>query len=310
MKQFLDLDLNNVVFIDIETVPVVKELKLDTPLYDAWEYKKRRDGLSDVEVIESYSNEAGLHPEFAKIVCISVGRVSDDEIFVKSYSGHDEFILLGSFNEDLNLVIGSNKKTVFCGHAAIGFDIPFIFKRMIVNQIRPASLLDVGHLKPWEVTTVDTKDVWKANSFSPASLISICAALGIPSPKQDIDGSQVGELYWSGEENALERITTYCENDVIATANVVRRGRFEPLLTRGEVSGQEEIEELSLIERLNNGAPFGVKEKGELEAKVLDPTLTDTEREGMLDILEAVASNKGTKVTKAFVEKLRKKVDG
>ena len=263
MKALRNLNLNNVVFIDIETAPIVKELQLDTPLFDSWAYKKKKDNLDNEGLIASFSKEAGLHPEFAKILVISVGRILEDgTIAIKSYSSDNEVELLNEFNEDLNLVVSSNSKTQFCGHAAIGFDIPFIHKRMIVNQIRPCGILDNSGAKPWEVNILDTKDLWKVTSFYPTSLINIAVALGVPSPKGDIDGSQVGMVYWSGEKGALERITKYCENDVFATANILMRMMYKPLLTRAAVGVEAEVEEVSLIEALIMGVSSGSNNKG------------------------------------------------
>lgn len=299
--------LGNVVFLDIETAPSVATLELDTPLFDAWEYFKKKENLSNEELIEAYSKEAGLYPEFAKIVCISVGRADEGELFLKSYNDVDEAELLENFNSDLHAVMEAIPKTVLCGHAAIGFDIPFIMKRCVVNQVLPHPLLDNAGMKPWEVPHLDTKDLWKSTSWYPASLIAISVACGIPSPKDDISGADVGRLYHSGDKDAIARITAYCEKDVLATANVFQRLRYAPLLTRAEQEAETDLASAPIIERLFNGGNYGAEEREELIE--LLGGLSDSEREQAYDILDSLCSSakgKQTKIKKADVTKLRK----
>lgn len=310
MKALKDINLKNLVFIDIETARVSKELEMDTPLFDSWEYLKRRNGETDVELQESFIDEAGLFAEFARIVCITVGRVNGSELVVKTYNQEDERELLEAFNTDLTLVTDAQPRTMFCGHAAIGFDIPFIFKRCMVNQVEAHYLLDTAGKKPWEVsdTIIDTKDLWKGTGFRPSSLINIAVALGIPSPKDDISGAEVGDLYWSDEEGRIERISRYCEKDVLTTANVVRRCRFEPLLTMA--GGEVKIEEQPLIKKLFDGGKYGASEKAELIT--LLGTLDEVEREvafTLLDSITSTARGKKTKITKTHVKALRKEFE-
>ena len=313
MKALKKLNLKNLVFIDIETARVEEELQEGTPMFDSWEYTKRNDKLTLDELKESYKKEAGLFAEFARVVCISVGRLKGDKLAIKTYNNENEKELLEDFNRDLGLVADSNPKTVFCGHAAIGFDIPFIFKRCMINQIEPDELLDTAHLKPWEVSTIDTKDLWKGTSFRPSSLINIAVALGIPSPKDDISGAEVGDLYWSKDKNRVNRISVYCEKDVLTTANVVRRCRFEPLLevydAKNTTKVVEEEEEVSTtLMGLFDGGKFEKAQKDAL-TEILNK-MSSEEREKayiVLDSLTSTAQGKKTKLTKAHVKLLKAK---
>ncbi len=315
MKALKKLNLKNLIFIDIETARVEKELKEGTPMFDSWEYTKRYENFDLIELKNSYIKESALYAEFARVVCISVGRIKGDKLAIKTYNNEDEKTLLEDFNRDLGIVADKNPKTVFCGHAAIGFDIPFIFKRCLINQVEPDELLDTAHLKPWEVTTIDTKDLWKGTSFRPSSLINIAVALGIPSPKDDISGADVGELYWSDDKNKIERISIYCEKDVLTTANVVRRCRFEPLLEvysgKSEVNVEENKDDEGLetfLMKLFNGGKYEKAQKDQL-VKILSG-LTEEEREKafvILDSLTSTAKDKKTKITKAHVKLLKNK---
>lgn len=308
MKALLSLTLKNLVFLDIETARVVKTLEIDTPLFDSWAYKKRGDNLDNEQLIKSYENEAALHPEFARIVCISVGRITGDKLAIRTYNHEDEATLLEEFSSDLEKVTDKLPKSVFCGHAVKGFDIPFILKRCIINQVKPHDLLDSGTLKPWELTTVDTKEIWRSTSFSPTSLINIAVALGIPSPKDDISGAEVGEVYWGEDPNRVERISRYCEKDVLTTANVVRRCRFEPLLelVGAKVEVETSLADNPIIQHLFDGGKFTVGHGKKLIEFI--KSLSQTEQAAVFVILDSIvstASGKKTLLTKAHIKKIK-----
>jgi hypothetical protein len=98
MRTLKKLNEEKLLFFDIETAPVVKELELDTPLFDSWAYKKNKDGLmSNEEIIESYSKEAGLYPEFAKIVTIVAGKIVKGEIVLVTFDDEKEEDILNKF---------------------------------------------------------------------------------------------------------------------------------------------------------------------------------------------------------------------
>lgn len=298
------LNLKDVIFIDIETARLVKELEIDTPLFDSWQYKVRKE--TNDEVISSYNKEAALYPEFARIVCISVGRIKGNKISIRTYNQENEAEMLEAFCSDLEKVTDAAPKTAFCGHAVNGFDIPFIFKRCLINQVEPHILLDTAHLKPWETTAIDTKDLWKGTSFSPASLINIAVAFGIPSPKDDISGAEVGDVYWSDDENRIERISRYCEKDVLTTANVVRKCRFESLLEVDSKNEPEVIEKNPLIKHLFDGGKYDSEHKDKLV--VFIKSLDEENANKVYTILESIvstASGKRTKFTKVHVKELR-----
>jgi len=165
MKQLREVRLENIVFLDIETAPVVEKLEQGTPIYDAWKYRMQRKIDKDEEVTmeDSFVNDAGIYAEFSRIVCITVGMVKEESrIILKTYRDSDEKELIQKFMADLNKILRSKPNAVLCGHSVKGFDIPFIFRRCMVNQVVPNTLIDVGGLKPWEVTALDTKELWRS----------------------------------------------------------------------------------------------------------------------------------------------------
>lgn len=304
MKALKKLNLDNVVFLDIETIGAEETLTKESPLYDAWVYKIKRDGKTEEEAEELFKKTAALYPEFSKVAVISVGRIKGDEITLRSYSGEEKDILK-NFTNDLQRVTDSNPKTVLCGQAIVGFDVPFILRRCLVNGIEPHSILDTSDKKPWEVldTLIDTNVLWKGTGFNGASLIAISTALGLPSPKDDISGADVGRVYYTEGEEGLKRIITYCEKDVLAVANVVRKCRFESVLTPVH-SIVEDFEQSPLVVRLFNGAKFGAEEEEEL----LQLYNSSSNKQAAMTILEAMTSTakgKTTNVTKAWLKTIK-----
>lgn len=262
MKILKDLDLNNVVFIDIETVASEYPLQETSPLYPAWKYKMEhgREPLGGTDVAGSYNNQAALFAEFGKIVCITIGKIVDNKLKLKTYAvNEDEKETLKQFCAALNNICASNRGTVLCGHAIKGFDIPWLMRRCIVNQIELPTLLDTAHLKPWETTAIDTMDLWKGTGFNGGSLIAISAALGLSNPKDELEGFETTKTYWEG---GLEQIVKYCEKDVKTVANIVRKCRYEEVI---DVEKTEiVIEDAGSLERIYNSKKMTSKDQNNL----------------------------------------------
>ncbi|WP_282071197.1 3'-5' exonuclease [Polaribacter atrinae] len=233
----LPVKLNDVLFLDIETVPEYEnwgQLAEETQeLYNKKTQYQRKEDVS----AETFYERAGIWAEFGKIVCISVGYFVDVEekkqLRLTSFYGDDEHQLLSEFKELLNLHF--NKKTnVLCAHNGKEFDFPFIARRMIVHQIELPSKLNLFGKKPWEVPHLDTLELWKFGDYKHyTSLKLLTAILGIPSPKDDIDGSEVAKVYY--QEKDIQRIVTYCEKDTIAVAQILLRFNNQDLLKADDI---------------------------------------------------------------------------
>ncbi|UUC46220.1 3'-5' exonuclease [Flavobacterium cerinum] len=228
--------LENILFLDIETVPeeenfnALDEIKQE--LYSLKTQYQRKDDFTP----EEFYDRAGIWAEFGKIVCISVGYFtlrSDVRHFrVTSFFG-DEIKILKDFS---NLLANhfNQPQHILCGHNAKEFDFPFIARRMIINGIAIPPKLNLFGKKPWEVPHLDTLELWKFGDFKHfTSLKLLTNILHIPSPKDDIDGSQVGHVYYV--EKDIDRIIHYCEKDVIAVAQILLRFRREDLLIEDEI---------------------------------------------------------------------------
>lgn len=234
-----NIKLENLLLIDIETVPGQSSYDLLTEEWKVlWQEKTQRSLPDFTSAAEFYPQRAGVMAEFAKIICISIGYFThhgdDLQVRLKSFYGHDEKKLLEDFISTLNKMESKNNKWCFAGHNIKEFDIPFICRRLLVNGITIPVYLDFQNMKPWDTNTVDTFQYWRFGDFKNyTSLKLLAAALGVPSPKDDIDGSMVAEVYW--KENNLERIVTYCQKDVITTGNIILRFKNMELINSNNV---------------------------------------------------------------------------
>lgn len=230
------IDLRKILFLDIETVPLHENFsELSSVEQQYWEEKTAYQRKEE-HTPEAFYDRAGIWAEFGKIVCISVGFFSPQtrprQFRLKTFSG-DETQLLTAFKKLLDNHFDGQKHRL-CAHNGKEFDFPYIARRMIVNQIELPRALDLFDKKPWEVPHLDTMHLWRFGDYKHFTSLKLLAhVLGIPSPKDDIDGSQVAHVFY--KEKDLKRIVTYCEKDVITIAQIFLRIRNEALLTPEEL---------------------------------------------------------------------------
>ena len=231
--------LEKILFLDIETVPMVGNFdELPERLQYLWTDKVEKtkarmpDRYGDEDTVaDIYRRDAGIFAEFGKVVCISVGYIYDlmgiPHFKVKSFYNDDEKVVLEDFANLLNK--WDKPDRTLCGHNIKEFDIPFMARRMLINGVQLPKILNIAGKKPWEVQFLDTLELWKFGDFKNyTSLNLLTAVFDIPTPKDDIDGSMVGEVYYT--TGNLKRIATYCEKDVIATVQVFLRIKGMPLI--------------------------------------------------------------------------------
>lgn len=227
----------NILFIDIETVPQADSYEaLDIKWKKLWDKKAARLAQND-ETPEQLYARAGIYAEFGKIVCISVGFIAQQNegkgLRIKSFYGDDEKSILKDFCELLDQNYYA-KSHFLCAHNGKEFDFPYIARRMIIHNIELPYKLNLFGKKPWEVTHLDTLELWKFGDYKTyTSLKLLTNVLGIPSPKDDIDGSEVYKVFY--EDNDIDRIINYCEKDTIAVAQILLRLRGDELLHDNEI---------------------------------------------------------------------------
>jgi len=229
-----NLKIEDVLFLDIETVPQHPEyLELSEKLKALWGKKAIRLAKTESETPEELYSRAGIYAEFGKIICISTGIIYGKTFRVKSFYGDNEKILLNEFCDMLNQYF-NRPQHLLCGHNGKEFDFPYIARRMMINDIALPKILNLHGKKPWEIQHLDTMELWRFGDYKNyTSLELLTTIFNIPSPKDDIDGSMVGEVYW--KEKNLERIVEYCQKDTLAVAQLLLRYIGKPLISEHDV---------------------------------------------------------------------------
>ena len=231
-----NIQLDNILFLDIETVPETEHFSdLDSDFQELFAQKTQYQRKEDVSPEEFYER-AGIWAEFGKIICISVGyftqKNGERQFRVTTFQGDEERLLLdfsNLINNHFNL-----PQHVMCGHNVKEFDFPFIARRMLIHGIKTPDKLNLMGKKPWEVPHLDTLELWKFGDYKHfTSLKLLTKVLGVPSPKDDIDGSEVANVFYKDKD--IDRIATYCEKDVIAVAQIILKLRLQKLLTSDEI---------------------------------------------------------------------------
>lgn len=230
------INLEHILFLDIETVPEFEAFEDLTPvkqkLYaDKTQYQRKEEFTAD-----EFYERAGIWAEFGKIVCISVGHFNfkgnERKFRTTSFFG-EEADLLKRFKLLIEDYFGLPQH-LMCGHNAKEFDFPYIARRMLIHGISLPEKLQLFGKKPWEIPHLDTLELWKFGDYKHYTSLKLLTELfNIPSPKDDIDGSQVRDVYY--KEKDIDRIVTYCEKDVIAVAQIILKFRQEELLEDHEL---------------------------------------------------------------------------
>jgi len=240
----LDIPIQNILFLDIETVSQQSSFdELPETWQSLWQKKASallRNSVEDSP--ESIYGRAAIYAEFGKIICISCGIVSgngiDRKIVLKSFYGEDEKALLEEFREMI-IKWSSGAQRWLCAHNGKEFDFPYLCRRLIVHHLTIPSILQLAGKKPWDVNHLDTMELWKFGDYKSFTSLNLLAhVLGIPTPKDDIDGSMVGHVYWT--EKDLARIVTYCQKDVVTVAQVYLRLQGESLIPAENIELREQ----------------------------------------------------------------------
>ena len=230
------IPLENILFLDIETVPQYRsfaELPEDQQqLYADKTAYQRKDEIS----AEDFYPKAGIWAEFGKIICISAGfitqRNGEEQLRITSFHGEEQRILT-DFTQLVEEYF-NQPQSLLCAHNGKEFDFPYIARRMLINGMSLPNKLQLFGKKPWEVPHIDTLELWKFGDYKHYTSLKLLASVfGIPSPKDDIDGSQVRDVFY--EEQNIDRIITYCEKDVITLTQVFLKMRNQELIEEHQI---------------------------------------------------------------------------
>jgi len=212
-------DIEKILFLDIETVPLVyKYADLNEASRELWD--KKWQYIKEVPPDQQYV-KAGIYAEFAKVACIGLGFYNEKKFRVKTIASENEMEILTQFSDLLKQHFNTSNH-LLCAHNGKEFDFPFLCRRFLINNLALPKTLQLQGLKPWNVNHIDTMDLWKFGDVKNFSSLNLLAhVFGIPSPKDDMDGSQVGKTFY--EDKDLPKIEKYCKKDVITLARVYNR---------------------------------------------------------------------------------------
>ena len=227
-------NIQKILFLDIETVPAFESYeKQDERIKKLWDKKANRIKTTEDETPNDLYPRAGIYAEFGKIVCISVAYFNNEQLRLKSFYGDNEKLLLTEFKVLLDKYFNTSEH-LLCGHNAKEFDFPYIARRMLINRITIPNILNLFGKKPWEVNHLDTMQLWKFGDYKNYTSLDLLTALfDIPTPKDDIDGSDVWRVYW--QEKDLERIKNYCEKDTVTVVRLFQAYRGENSISDDDV---------------------------------------------------------------------------
>lgn len=176
--------------------------------------------------------KAAVMEEFAKIICLSAGYLftekGENHFRIKWFYGDNEKQIFSGFNDLLNLDFNKNQHQL-CAHNGKELDFPFKARRILINGLKLPKLLDIACKKSWEISHLDTMKYWRFGDYKHYTSIKLLAELfGIPTPKNDIDGSQVASVYY--KEKKLELIKKYCQKDTLTVAQLLLSYKGEELI--------------------------------------------------------------------------------
>lgn len=290
-KQIQNIDYSKIFGVDIETVRQEEHFDENSPMYDLWAWKCRDKDTNEIppseEVIKRYNNQAALYPEYGKIVCISIGFVSDSTIVTKSLTGEEKDIL----EEFVKIIDGSGRRLIV--HNA-PFDMTYIQKRHAINfkgRLFPSSY-ETYNEKPWtlENKVLDTMQIWKNIGWQNTSLSELAYCMGIPTPKDDINGSEINRVYW--EEKDINRIAKYCEKDVLTVLNILRVWKGDNILEQVSRTGEEvEIENVPVLNRIYQSSEITEHDLKELKEILKTKKISKKEKDILKDMIYKVSLN-------------------
>jgi hypothetical protein len=231
---FSKLNFEAILFLDIETVPMVPEYDmLPEQFKKLWDRKAKYLSKSQDDTSDKLFERAGIYAEFGKIICISVGYMYNRDFRIKSFYGDDELVLLKEFTELLNKYY-NRRDQLLCAHNGKEFDYPYIARRMLINGIPLPGIINIAGKKPWEVAHLDTMELWKFGDYKNYTSLELLSAIfGIPTPKEDIDGSQVAEVYYKDKD--LDRIVQYCQRDTLTVAQLMLCYLGKPMIKETDI---------------------------------------------------------------------------
>ena len=283
-----------VLFMDIEDVRRTKELDINSREFELFRKKTRNretdEYLPNDQVIAEYQKKAALKMCYTKIVCIGVGFIKDNEVHIKSLEGTEEEVIK-------QFCTIAQSFDYMCFSNGIAFDLPMVinngYRYFDVCEVLPDRFVTSGK-KQWNLDRLlDLQEIFKGTHYYASSLDEMCYHFDLPSPKTDLEGSQVSDEYWN---NGIEKISKYVKQDVFACVNLFKKMRFEKpfesFIDKNEnISVEPFVEELPLLQRIYKATNIDSATKEKIQEKLSKAKPTRKDREILYDILTSLYIN-------------------
>ena len=226
-----EIKIEHILFIDLETAPIqYRYNELSQTTKELWD--KKMLYVKDTTPEQHYA-KAGVFAEFAKVVCIGLGFMSNGKFRTKAIAGENEKEILMEFSSLMKSHF-YKEEHFLCAHNGKEFDYPFLCRRLLVNQLPLPKLLQIQGFKPWNVKHLDTMEMWRFGDIKNFTSLNLLAHIfNIPSPKDDMDGSMVSKVYH--EDDNIEKIKKYCLKDVVTLARVYQKYTNQTMLTEKDI---------------------------------------------------------------------------
>ena len=200
-------------FLDIETIPSAEEHReIHIEII-------RKLGSKKKKTVEKIYEETSFEGTFGRICCIGIIKEGSQGIIQKEvFKGTEKEILTNFWKTAADV-------NQFVGHNIWEFDLPFIYKRSIINGVKPRT--NISFVKYRNFPIYDTQQEWELWGYKKAQkLDTLAKVLGLPTSKGEIDGSKVWKAFREGK---IEEICKYCMKDVELTRQVYYKMTFEEM---------------------------------------------------------------------------------
>ena len=300
MNRLRQIEIENLLFLYIETATKEKNIVPEMVDYEHWVDKAKWYNDKDIDYKENYLEKASAYPEFAKIVSISLGSVINGELKIVSYSSENEKQLLNDFmmyliNEERN----PNK--VLCGYSLSAYVLPFIYKRSIVNGVIPSSMIDIGGMKSWNLQSLDINDYWRATGFYSSSIKNVCFALGLDINREIKSREEISNML-NSDNRDLKKAEQNSHKVLFALANIVRKMRFEKVFPRYYEAKPSVIKKEKIIDKIARVGVISETDKTEILLKAKGYSYI--EKETLIKLLTGALGIKKVKLPQDFELKI------
>ena len=198
---------------------MAKDLGLDdkeAKLISAGDMKARWESemaeAKSASVADELWKKTSFNPDVAPIACICISLSSGYSWRFSLLELGTEKQMLQAFHSEIEEICSTHGEMIhkpnFIGHYITKFDLPFIWKRSVINNVKTCEgvkWVDAKH----GYNCYDTMTAWSGYGNS-ISADNLCKILGIKGKTEGMDGSMVYDTWQTDPQKVID----YCHDDV------------------------------------------------------------------------------------------------